>query len=133
LALTQHGYYLDHTPRDAWAPGWAEFGLGWITLFSGTLAWLGNPLLIASWVALCTRKRNWAAALAVLACLFMLSFLLNKRIIYSEAGSTARIAGYGLGYGLWVASAAAAAVGAWWARPASPPLPPAPAPSDPAP
>jgi hypothetical protein len=105
VALTQDGFYLDRVGRDAWAPGWGEFALGWISLFSGTVAWLGNPLLIASWITLFRGKIKWAAGLAFVALLFMLSFLLNKRIVDSEAGTSARISGYGLGYWLWLSSA----------------------------
>jgi len=105
IALTQNGYYLEHAPHDAWAPGWGEFAVGWISLFSGTVAWLGNPLLIASWIALYRKRVQVAATLALLALVLMLSFLLNKRIIFNEAGSESGISGYGLGYWLWVSSA----------------------------
>lgn len=116
LALTQDGFYLDRVPRNAWAPGWGEFAVGWISLFSGTLAWLGNPLLIASWIALFRKRVKGAAWFAFLAMLFMLSFLLNKKIVDSEAGSEARISGYGLGYWLWVLSSVVAAFGSLWVR-----------------
>ena len=112
VALTQNGFYLDRVARDAWAPGWGEFAFGWISLFSGTVAWLGNPLLIASWIFLLRMKPKWAAGLAFLSLLFMLSFLLNKTIVDSEAGTTSRISGHGLGYWLWLSSAAVALFGA---------------------
>jgi len=112
LALTQDGYYIDHNPRDAWAPGWGEFAVGWIGLFSGTFAWLGNPLLIASWIAIFRKKAKASAWLSASALLIMLSFLHDKTIIFNENGSSARITGYGLGYVLWVASGVAALIGA---------------------
>jgi hypothetical protein len=111
LALTQNGYYLDHVPRDAWAPGWGEFAFGWLSLFSGTIAWLGNPLLIASWITLYRNRVKASAILALLALAVMLSFLLNKKIIFNEAGSESRISGYGLGYWLWVTSALVVVLG----------------------
>ena len=111
VALTQDGFYLDRVGRNAWAPGWGEFAFGWISLFSGTVAWLGNPLLIASWIFLFKKKPGWAAGLAFLALLFMLSFLHDKRIVDSEAGTSSRISGYGLGYWLWLSSAFVAAFG----------------------
>ena len=116
VALTQDGFYLDHAPRNAWAPGWGEFAVGWISLFSGTLAWLGNPLLIASWITLFRGRVKLSALLAFFSLLFMLSFLLNKRIVINEAGSESGIAGYGLGYWLWILSALVAVGGAWQAR-----------------
>ena len=57
-------------------------------------------------------KPKWAAGLAFLGLLFMLSFLLNKTIVDSEAGSNSRISGHGLGYWLWLSSAAVALFGA---------------------
>jgi hypothetical protein len=120
LALTQKGFYLDHVPRDAWAAGWGEFAVGWLSLFSGTVAWLGNPLLIASWITFFRRKLKWSAVLSFLALLFMLSFLLNKRIVYSEAGNSSKISGYGLGYWLWLLSAFVGMCGALHALKLSP-------------
>jgi uncharacterized membrane protein len=120
LALTQDGFYLDHVPRDAWAAGWGEFAVGWISVFYGTVAWLGNPLLIASWITLFRRKLKWSAFLAFVALLFMLSFLFNKRIVYNEAGSYSKIAGHGLGYWLWLLSAFVAYCGALLALKLSP-------------
>lgn len=112
LALTQDGFYLEHIPRDAWAPGWGEFAVGWISLFSGTIAWLGNPLLIASWITQFKRKEKWSVVLAIMALLFMLSFLFSRRIVYNEAGASSKIDGYGRGYWLWVLSALVAVCGA---------------------
>ena len=113
LALTQDGFYLDRMGRDAWAPGWGEFAFGWLSLFSGTLAWLGNPFLIASWIALYRGKGKSAGCLAIVALAFMLSFLLNTTIVDSEAGTASRISGYGFGYWLWLSSAIVVASGSW--------------------
>lgn len=129
LALTQNGFYLDRVGRDAWAAGWGEFVFGWISLFSGTVAWLGNPLLIASWVFLFRKKTSWAAGLAFLALLFMLSFLLNQRIVDSEAGTSTKISGYGLGYWLWLSSAVVVVLGACLALRTTPKTAPMPDPT----
>jgi hypothetical protein len=112
VALTQDGYYIAHNPRDAWAPGWGEFAVGWLSLFSGTIAWLGNPLLIAGWITFFRKRAKPSVCLSALALLFMLSFLHAKTIIINEAGGTAKITGYGLGYWLWAASSLIALVGA---------------------
>ena len=112
VALTQNGYYVGHAPRDAWAPGWGEFAVGWMGLFTGTIAWLGNPLLIAGWITFFRKRAKASAYLSALALLVMLSFLHDKTIIINETGSSAKITGYGLGYVLWVASSVAALIGA---------------------
>lgn len=111
VALTQNGYYIDRPNRNAWAPAWGELAVGWISVFSGTVAWLGNPLLFASWVALFNKALRAAGLFAAVALGFMLSFLLNRTIIDSEAPSYARITGYGLGYWLWLSSAATVVIG----------------------
>ena len=112
VALTQNGYYVGHNPRDAWAPGWGEFAVGWYSLFSGTIAWLGNPLLIAGWITFFRKNAKASACLSALALIVMLSFLHDKTIIINEAGSSAKITGYGLGYALWVTSSLVALIGA---------------------
>jgi hypothetical protein len=58
------------------------------------------------WLLLAVRQRRSAAACAFAATACAGSFLFCKTIVSDEAGNRSRITGYGLGYWLWLASAA---------------------------
>lgn len=79
--------------------------LGWVALLSGGagIAWLANPLLIASWILL---RKNLKAAMfiSVAAVLFSLSFLLFDTVIANEAGHKQSIISYKPGFWLWLGS-----------------------------
>jgi len=110
--LTQDGYYIDDPDPRKWSPGWGLLLFGWMGLLSGTVAWLANPLLFASWVFLAMSKFRAAFYLALGAFLIAMSFLLNSEVISSTKPDYSKIVGYGIGYWLWIASALILAVGA---------------------
>lgn len=75
-------------------------------VFGGaTLTWLANPLLFISW-KLHSKNYKLSLILSALATLLALSFLCFNKIIADEAGNYKEIISYGLGYWLWVSSAA---------------------------
>lgn len=91
------------------------FLLGWAALLSGGagIAWLANPLLIASWILL---RKNLKATmfLSVGAVLFSLSFLLFDSVIANEAGHKQIIISYKTGFWLWVSSSMIMLVGTFY-------------------
>jgi hypothetical protein len=86
---------------------------GWMGPLDGHFSWYANPLFAIA-VLYAARARR-SAMLATGALLLAMSFLLHGRIAVSEAPTYQRIAGYGWGYGLWVAAMAMLAAGQWLA------------------
>lgn len=88
------------------------FLLGWIGACTGgaAIAWLSNPLLIASWF-LTKKSSKYALFISILATLFCLSFLLFNKVIRDEAGNYTEIISRESGYWLWTGSAAIMLVG----------------------
>lgn len=105
-ALTQDGYLIDEPDPHAWAPARALLLIGWIGIAHGQFAWLGNPLLIMSWIQFNSGKFTLGLKFACAALIFMLSFLLYPTVVSSEAPDYSKITSYELGYWLWVMSAA---------------------------
>jgi hypothetical protein len=105
LSLANDGYYLDRPDPRAWAPGWGLLLVGWIGVFSGTIAWLANPAMLTAWILFYYERYRRSAAFALIAAALMLSFLFTRSVIDSEAPTFSRVTGYGLGYWLWLASA----------------------------
>lgn len=99
-------YYTGTEYPDASAPGWGLLMIGWLAVLGGMIAWLANPLLLAGWAVLACRLRGLAAVFAVAALACSSSFMLYQTMWINEAGAEAPITGYGLGYWLWLASAA---------------------------
>jgi hypothetical protein len=105
LCLSCDGYYIEGQNPRAWAPSWGLLLIGWSGLFYGTFSWLANPALFAAWFMF-YRRRYWRATICgLIAAVLMLSFLLTKTIVSSEAPTYSRVIGHGIGYWLWVASA----------------------------
>lgn len=111
VSLTQRTY------RTAWPnePEGRCFVLlliGWVGLFGGMVAWLANPALLVAWIFTFSRYRRVEAIVCALAALgFALSFLSVKEMDVDEAGHSAKIISYGLGYWLWIGSIVMACVG----------------------
>jgi hypothetical protein len=111
-SLTQDGFYIDREDPRAWASCIGLLLVGWLGVIMGVPAWLANPFLVGAWVLACFRRMRWIGlCCALISLAFMLSFLLHGEIMTDEAGGYSKITGYGAGYWLWVASAAAALVG----------------------
>jgi hypothetical protein len=112
VCLTQDGYYIAGNNPRAWSPALGLLLLGWIGLGQLVFAWIANPLMILAWLFSWKSRPGRALLCSTLALLFMASFLFEKRILSDENGRSSAIAGYGLGYWLWMASAAVMALGA---------------------
>lgn len=98
-------------PR-AWSLGIGLLLMGWAGIFGGVFAWLANPLLLLTWVALAIRPVRWVAFVTgLMASSFALSFLLHERILADEGGGTSLITGYGPGYYCWVGAMVVAWLG----------------------
>lgn len=81
--------------------------MGWLvlTLSPANMTWLANPLLICAWMAVLFDLRTLALCLGFSALALAASFLLMQTVA-TFSGGTAAITGVGLGYWLWLASAA---------------------------
>ncbi|OXI16063.1 hypothetical protein CFB43_37155 [Burkholderia sp. AU15512] len=97
-----------------WADGWQVLLTGWMGVLAGIYAWLANPLVFAAWLLTVKRHRAQAVVLAGLALLFGMSFLSQHQIAVDEAGNVEPVHLDAIGYWCWLASFAAAAVGAAW-------------------
>jgi hypothetical protein len=75
-------------------------------------AWFANPLLFGAWILLATAGYRRALLLAVLALILGLGLLAGTRIVVSGSGMTMNLPQMSLGYWLWIASLAAALLGA---------------------
>jgi hypothetical protein len=85
---------------------------GIIDLLAGTLffytspaawVWFANPLLLIAWIYLFTKPKA-SLVTSLLAAVISLSFILFDSIRTDEGGGLHPIAGYEIGYGLWVTS-----------------------------
>ena len=110
-SLLCDGFYVDGASPRAWSLGFGELLVGWYAALSGVYAWLANPLLLAAWITFRSKSALVSSLCTVAALCAMASFLLVHRIEVSEAGNTARIAGYGAGYWLWISSGLALLAG----------------------
>ena len=101
LSLTQKCYCTTSNCGDSIM----VFLLGWAAIVSGGagIAWIANPLLIASWLTLKKHLRT-SMFLSVFATLLALSFLLFDNIIDSESGHRHEIISYKAGYWFWTGS-----------------------------
>jgi hypothetical protein len=106
LCLFNDGYFVERRGEKTSGPGFLLVLIGWIGLFQGIIAWLANPFLLVGWFLLAGRQLRAAAACAFAATVCASSFLLCKTILTDEGGNHSRITGYGVGYWLWLASAA---------------------------
>lgn len=114
LCLATDGYYIEGSEPRAWSPGLGLLLLGWMGIGSGGTAWLANPLLFLGWILFFFKQPVFSLLCSVGAIALMFSFLFVDFVIASEAPTYARVIGYGIGYWLWIASAASLLVAAFW-------------------
>jgi energy-coupling factor transporter transmembrane protein EcfT len=98
--------YCTTSSCDGAAGGFVDLIAGWLgALFGGGvyLAWLANPFFL---IAIFTNKNSPGVSivLSIFALIAGLSFLRGGEILLNEAGHTAYITGYQIGYWLWIAS-----------------------------
>jgi hypothetical protein len=104
ISLLCDGFYVDGGSPRAWSLGFGELIAGWYAALEGVYAWWANPLLLVAWITFRSRPPAVSSLCTVVALLAMGSFLSVHRIEVSEAGNSARIAGYGAGYWIWISS-----------------------------
>ncbi|WP_431261912.1 hypothetical protein ACQ859_17050 [Roseateles chitinivorans] len=109
VSLFNDAFYIDAPNPSALAPGWITLVAGPFALFAGSwsqhaLAWLANPLMLGAWTTTAGGHRIQARIFAVLALLFMSSFLLQQSIITSTNGDFSKITGRGIGFWIWMLS-----------------------------
>ena len=112
VCLTQEGYRTAGVTNGAL--GIKLFGLGWLALLAGKLAWIGNPLLFQGWVLVIRGRPLWGLSAGVAALAFILTFLSSTTMPIDESGNIEQIVGYGLAYWVWLLSAVVFVVGAVW-------------------
>lgn len=111
VCLQNDGYYIEGPQPRAWSDAWTLLLLGWIGIGSGTMAWLANPALLLAWVFSLKKRPAPSLLSAIVALAFMVSLLFQQTVVTSEAPTYSRIIGYGIGFWLWIVSAALQAVG----------------------
>jgi hypothetical protein len=97
--------------------GWWVLVYGWLGLRIGEepsrFIWLANPMLLVTWalvaIAHLVRRQSaaiWAARCALITLLVAVAFMVHPWVKnpYSTGGGAERIASYGAGYWLWLAS-----------------------------
>jgi hypothetical protein len=107
LAMTQTAFYQD-VPQNPDASAVGLLSIGWMGLLEGYVEWIANPLMLYSWFC-AFRQRYWPAVTnAAVALVLMLVFLSRSEVVWVGDNGTlhAAIHAYGLGYWLWLASAA---------------------------
>jgi hypothetical protein len=111
VCLANDGYFIAGPNPRAWASAWGLLLVGWMGVLYGTVAWIANPVLFFAWLMFYLRRYQRATLFALTATVLMLSFLLTRTIVSSEAPTYSKVIGYGSGYWLWVGSALALLVG----------------------
>jgi len=107
-SLTQEAYCTTNLCRssiDCLITGGVGFLYG-----GAALTWLGNPILITSWIL--HKKRLLLSLIgSSLSVIISLSFLLFQNVVDNEAGHLNAIVNYKMGFWLWVASSFSMLVG----------------------
>lgn len=99
-----------------------SFGSGFLAFFFGIasllvggayLCWFANPFLIIAWFFI-KRKPIIAILSSAIALTIGLLFMTYDEIVINEAGHSAAITGYNIGYWFWLSSMAAVFLGSLW-------------------
>jgi hypothetical protein len=86
--------------------GDSSFLKGFVCLLFGFsyLAWFANPLFLVSVILLSLNRSYMALATSTVSLILSATTFLIQKVPYNEAGHTANVVGYGLGFYLWIAS-----------------------------
>jgi len=112
IAMTQPAYYQTRT-NDTVIGSAMCLAVGAMGLLAGYFEWIANPLLVFSWIAGFRGRRYQAAVSATIALALIAGFLFRSTMnhpLYQRA-PIAPIVGRGLGYWLWMLSAAIMVIG----------------------
>jgi hypothetical protein len=112
IAMTQPAYYQTRSGETVIGSAMC-LKIGAMGLLAGYFEWIANPLLLFSWIAAICGRRYQAAISSTIALIFIASFLFRSKMTYPlyQRESTVPIVGHGLGYWLWMLSAAIMVVG----------------------
>jgi hypothetical protein len=124
-SLTQIAYEVDGSDRNVERLAEYSLGLlitGWLGVFDDNplklFIWLANPMMVVTWILYLRGHRSAAWTGALFALGLTLSFLLVESVlgpgpegVNVEDFEMRKIVSYGLGYWLWVASAAVLVAG----------------------
>lgn len=111
IAMTQPAYYQART-NDMVVGSAMCLAIGAMGVTAGFFEWIANPLLLFSWIAGFRGRRYQAAISATMALVLIAIFLSRSIIDYPlRQGGPTPIVGCGLGYWLWMLSAAIMAIG----------------------
>jgi hypothetical protein len=111
VCLFNNGYHIEGPHSGSGLPGWSLLLIGWVGVFSQSPAWLANPALLVAWILLLKRQPAISLIAALMAIALAMTFLFQKTVVSSEAPTFSRITGYGVGYWLWLSSAAVQMLG----------------------
>ena len=95
-------------PADSAYPGWLLFFFGWVRVFSildgnvDGLGWLANVTLFLGVVILLLRRYGVATICGGIGFGLAMTSFLMREVWVDEAGHTANIIGYGVGFYLWM-------------------------------
>jgi hypothetical protein len=86
--------------------GDSSFLMGFVCLLFGFsyIAWFANPLFLMSVIFLSLNRSGMALATSTASLILAATTFLIQKVPYNEAGHTAEVVGYGLGFYLWIAS-----------------------------
>nr|WP_294943951.1 hypothetical protein [uncultured Mucilaginibacter sp.] len=113
-SLTQTGYCTEAN-CDSIGIGCLVGGIIGVLSGGAALTWLANPFIFTSWFTVYNNPKLSIFA-SIAAVLIALSFLLFNQIMKDEAGNYSKITAYGLGYWLWLLSAAIMVAGNLYAK-----------------
>ena len=108
MCLALEGFSTGNT---SW-PGWGCLLFGWWALPTGCFAWLANPLLLLAWVLHLVGRPSGAALAAIVALVFMFTFLATDTVVANTGSVPDPVTHIGYGYWVWLFSAFAALVAA---------------------
>ena len=80
------------------------------------LTWLANPLIFGAWAMIWLAEKTIAVAIGGIAVMAAAAFLFMETVVTSTGGEPSLITRLGTGYWLWLTSAAAACLGAFFCR-----------------
>lgn len=99
--------------KQGWQTGGELALFGIFGLISGHLSWLANAAFIIGWIQYLQSKWQTAFGFSLAALGLALSFLAYPTVLMSTAGTPSKIADYGPGYYVWLASMTCLAIGAY--------------------
>jgi len=92
-------------------PSGGFFIIGWLGPLAGHFEWYANPLLLIAMIFLLKNRPTISCVLSLISLLLIFATQFRGCIIRDEGGACQAVAGYLIGWWLWVASAATLLIG----------------------